>query len=162
MIKYKIRGSDWLTFPLIIVNFNNFFLYNRPTYTTFKSQQVCWHLATDFLSCNSRYLDAFTWLATACWRQVDHKLSTLMQTCCKLIVKTCYRLQQLCNWQIATSLIFTDVSCNLMRWTNLCDVINVYYFRHGNKDQASKAFIASDVCGIKYICFLVPHISKLR
>ena len=26
MIKYKIRGSDWLTFPLIIVNFNHFFI----------------------------------------------------------------------------------------------------------------------------------------
>ena len=29
VIKYKIRDSDWLTFPLIIVNFNHF-LYNRP------------------------------------------------------------------------------------------------------------------------------------
>ena len=26
MIKYKIRGSDWLTFPLVIVNFNHFFI----------------------------------------------------------------------------------------------------------------------------------------
>ena len=26
MIKYKIRDSDWLTFPLIIVNFNHLFI----------------------------------------------------------------------------------------------------------------------------------------
>ena len=25
VIKYKIRDSDWLTFPLIIVNFNHFY-----------------------------------------------------------------------------------------------------------------------------------------
>ena len=30
MIKYKIRGSDWLTFPLIIVNFNHFFIQPAP------------------------------------------------------------------------------------------------------------------------------------
>ena len=30
MIKYKIRGSDWLTFPLIIVNFNHFFIQPVP------------------------------------------------------------------------------------------------------------------------------------
>ena len=26
----KIRGSDWLTFPLIIVNFNHFFIQPAP------------------------------------------------------------------------------------------------------------------------------------
>ena len=30
MIKYKIRSSDWLTFPLIIVNFNHFFIQPAP------------------------------------------------------------------------------------------------------------------------------------
>ena len=30
MIKYKIRGSDWLKFPLIIVNFNHFFIQPAP------------------------------------------------------------------------------------------------------------------------------------
>ena len=30
MIKYKIRGSDWLTFALIIVNFNHFFIQPPP------------------------------------------------------------------------------------------------------------------------------------
>ena len=30
MIKYKIRGFDWLTFPLIIVNFNHFFIQPGP------------------------------------------------------------------------------------------------------------------------------------
>ena len=30
MINYKIRDSDWLTFPLIIVNFNNFFIQPAP------------------------------------------------------------------------------------------------------------------------------------
>ena len=30
MIKYKIRCSDWLTFPLIIVNFNHFFIQPAP------------------------------------------------------------------------------------------------------------------------------------
>ena len=30
MIKYKIRVSDWLTFPLIIVNFNYFFIQPVP------------------------------------------------------------------------------------------------------------------------------------
>ena len=30
MIKYKIRDSDWLTFPLIIVNFNHFFIQPPP------------------------------------------------------------------------------------------------------------------------------------
>ena len=30
MIKYKIRGSDWLTFALIIVIFNNFFIQPAP------------------------------------------------------------------------------------------------------------------------------------
>ena len=30
MIKYKIRDSDWLTFPLIIVNFNHFFIQPAP------------------------------------------------------------------------------------------------------------------------------------
>ena len=30
MIKYKIRGPDWLTFPLITVNFNNFFIQPAP------------------------------------------------------------------------------------------------------------------------------------
>ena len=29
MINYKIRGSDWLMFPLVIVNFNHFFI--QPT-----------------------------------------------------------------------------------------------------------------------------------
>ena len=28
--KYKIRGSDWLTFSLIIVNFNHFFIQASP------------------------------------------------------------------------------------------------------------------------------------
>ena len=31
MIKHKIRGSDWLTFPLIIVNFNHFFIQPAPS-----------------------------------------------------------------------------------------------------------------------------------
>ena len=30
MIKYKIRGSDWLTFALIIINFNHFFIQPAP------------------------------------------------------------------------------------------------------------------------------------
>ena len=30
MIKYKIRGSDWLTLALIIVNFNHFFIQAAP------------------------------------------------------------------------------------------------------------------------------------
>ena len=30
MIKYKLRGSDWLTFALIIVNFNHFFIQPVP------------------------------------------------------------------------------------------------------------------------------------
>ena len=30
MIKYKIRGSDWLKFPLIIVNINYFFIQPAP------------------------------------------------------------------------------------------------------------------------------------
>ena len=30
MIKYKIRDFDWLTFPLIIVNFNHFFIQPAP------------------------------------------------------------------------------------------------------------------------------------
>ena len=30
MIRYKIRDSDWLTFPLIIVNFNHFFIQSAP------------------------------------------------------------------------------------------------------------------------------------
>ena len=30
VIKYKIRGTDWLTFPLIIVNFNHFFIQPAP------------------------------------------------------------------------------------------------------------------------------------
>ena len=30
MIKYKIRCSDWLTFLLIIVNFNHFFIQPAP------------------------------------------------------------------------------------------------------------------------------------
>ena len=30
MIKYKIRDSDWLKFPLIIVNFNHFFIQPAP------------------------------------------------------------------------------------------------------------------------------------
>ena len=30
MIKYKIRGSDWLTLALIIVNFNHFFIQPAP------------------------------------------------------------------------------------------------------------------------------------
>ena len=30
VIKYKIRGTDWLTFPLIIVNFNHFFIQLTP------------------------------------------------------------------------------------------------------------------------------------
>ena len=30
MIKYKIRCSDWLTFPLIIVKFNHFFIQPVP------------------------------------------------------------------------------------------------------------------------------------
>ena len=30
MIKYKIRSSDWLSFPLIIVNFNHFFIQPAP------------------------------------------------------------------------------------------------------------------------------------
>ena len=30
MIKYKRRDSDWLTFPLIIVNFNHFFIQPAP------------------------------------------------------------------------------------------------------------------------------------
>ena len=30
MIKYKIRGPDWLTFPLIIVNFNQFLIQPAP------------------------------------------------------------------------------------------------------------------------------------
>ena len=30
MIKYKIRDSDWLIFPLIIVNFNHFFIQPAP------------------------------------------------------------------------------------------------------------------------------------
>ena len=30
MIKYKIRDSDWLAFPLIIVNFNHFFIQPAP------------------------------------------------------------------------------------------------------------------------------------
>ncbi|XP_046858380.1 anaphase-promoting complex subunit 1-like [Xenia sp. Carnegie-2017] len=34
--------------------------------------------------------------------------------------------------------------------------------RHASKGEASKAFIATDVCGVKYVCFLVPHVSKLR
>ena len=32
MINYKIRDSDWLTFPLIIVNFNHFFMQPAPSY----------------------------------------------------------------------------------------------------------------------------------
>ena len=32
MIKYKIGGSDWLTFPLIIVNFKHFFIQPAPGY----------------------------------------------------------------------------------------------------------------------------------
>ena len=35
MIKYKIRGSDWLTFPLIIVNFNHFFIQPAPEMETY-------------------------------------------------------------------------------------------------------------------------------
>ena len=31
MIKYKIRVSNWFEFPLIIVNFNHFFI--QPAYT---------------------------------------------------------------------------------------------------------------------------------
>ena len=30
VIKYKIRGNDWLTFPLITVNFNHFFIQPAP------------------------------------------------------------------------------------------------------------------------------------
>ena len=30
MVKYKIRGSNWLTFPPIIVNFNHFFIQPAP------------------------------------------------------------------------------------------------------------------------------------
>ena len=30
VIKYKIRGNDWLTFSLIIVNFNHFFIQLAP------------------------------------------------------------------------------------------------------------------------------------
>ena len=30
VIKYKICGTDWLTFPLIIVNFNHFFIQPAP------------------------------------------------------------------------------------------------------------------------------------
>ena len=30
VIKYKIRDSDWLKFPLIIVNFNHFFIQPAP------------------------------------------------------------------------------------------------------------------------------------
>ena len=30
MIKYKIRGSDWLAFPLIIFDFNHFFIQPAP------------------------------------------------------------------------------------------------------------------------------------
>ena len=30
MIKYKIRGSDWLTLALIIVSFNHFFIQPAP------------------------------------------------------------------------------------------------------------------------------------
>ena len=30
MIRYKIRDSDWLTFPQIIANFNHFFIQPVP------------------------------------------------------------------------------------------------------------------------------------
>ena len=30
MINCKIRGSDWLSFPLIIINFNHFFIQPAP------------------------------------------------------------------------------------------------------------------------------------
>ena len=36
MIKYKIRGSDWLTFPLIIVNVNHFFIQPAPVWHVLK------------------------------------------------------------------------------------------------------------------------------
>ena len=35
VIKYKIRDSDWLTFPLIIVNFNHFFIQPAPDVNCF-------------------------------------------------------------------------------------------------------------------------------
>ena len=40
MIKYKIRGSDWLTFSLIIVNFNHFFIQPAPG-LQFTTKQTC-------------------------------------------------------------------------------------------------------------------------
>ena len=33
MIKYKIRSSDWLAFPLIIVNFNHLFIQLAPGFS---------------------------------------------------------------------------------------------------------------------------------
>ena len=51
MIKYKIRGSDWLTFALIIVNFNHSFIQPAPGFLL-----VLW--ANIFLSVNMHN----TWL----------------------------------------------------------------------------------------------------
>ena len=58
-------------------------------------QQVCSHLATDLLS-TSRYQDGFTWLVTACWRQVCFKLSRdVLQVDCQNFV--IHRFPASCN-----------------------------------------------------------------
>ena len=47
MIKYKIRGSDWLTFPLIIVKFNHFFIQPAPGLC--KNRHQSHHVPIEFL-----------------------------------------------------------------------------------------------------------------
>ena len=43
-MKYQIRDNDWLTFPLIIVNFNHFFTQPTPeemfTFTRFSISSI--------------------------------------------------------------------------------------------------------------------------
>ena len=47
MIKYEIRCSDWLTFPLIIVNLNHFFIQPAPALLS-----LCFNCYSDFFSVN--------------------------------------------------------------------------------------------------------------
>ena len=50
MIKYKIRGSDWLMFPLETVNFNHFFIQPAPGRSN-TDADVLFRMPVDFETC---------------------------------------------------------------------------------------------------------------
>ena len=69
MIKYKIRGSDWLKFPLIIVNFNHFFIQPAPGCLDFSLDILANQRTRALIKHAFNYFDLLDLIPCACSRR---------------------------------------------------------------------------------------------